>query len=265
MPVPRWSRLILVTVLCIVLAGLGRPHDTLAQSEQASARDSSLAEVDQLRENGQFRDALSELSGLRDTYGDQAPMLWRMSLTRADLAKSVGDGQGRDRHNKKALELAETALLVDSTSAHAHFAKAVAEGRIALNAGTQERVERSRTVKKHVDQALELNPKLAGAYHTRGRWHREVSDLNFLERTIVRTVYGGLPDASFELAVRDFGRAIELENVRFHHLELAKTYLKMDRPSDARESLQTVLDLPAKEPFAERYKQEAQSLLEDLD
>lgn len=247
------------------MAGFGMSVDTLAQSGQTSALDSSLSEVDQLREDGQFRDALTQLSSLRDTHGDQAPMLWRMALTRADLAKSVGDGQGRDRHNQKALELAEKAVLVDSTSAHAHFAKAVAEGRIALNAGRQERVERSRTVKRHVDRALELDPKLAGAYHTRGRWHREVSDLNFLERAVVRTVYGGLPDASYELAVRDFGRAIELENVRFHHLELAKTYLKMDRPSDARESLQTVLDLPPKEPFDERYKQEAQSLLEDLD
>jgi hypothetical protein len=35
----------------------------------------------------------------------------------------------------------------------------------------------------------------------------------------------------FEQAVRDFKRALELEDVRFHHLELGKTYLKIDRKS----------------------------------
>jgi hypothetical protein len=38
----------------------------------------------------------------------------------------------------------------------------------------------------------------------------------------------------------------------------------MDRPDDARAQLQTVIDLPAQEPFAQRYKEEAQRLLEEL-
>jgi tetratricopeptide (TPR) repeat protein len=235
-----------------------------APAADSTALDSALVRVDEMRSEGLFRDALSRLSGLRSRHGDRVEILWRLSFTRVDIGKTVDPEGAAEQHYREALKLAEAALTVDASNAHAHLARAVAEGRLALGAGTQERVQRSRAVKTHADRAIEIDPNLPGAFHVRGRWNREVADLNLLERTVVRTVYGGLPDASFEQAVRDFERAIELENVRFHHLELAKTYLKMDRPDDARAQLQTVIDLPAQEPFAQRYKEEAQRLLEEL-
>jgi tetratricopeptide (TPR) repeat protein len=141
---------------------------------------------------------------------------------------------------------------------------AVAEGRAALDAGTRERIERSRAIKRHADRAIALDSTLDGAYHTRGRWHREVEDIGFFQRAIVKTVYGGLPESSIEQAVQDFQRAIELNDEVFHHLELAKTYLQMDRPDAARRELQTALDMPGTDPFAPRYKEEARDLLDDL-
>lgn len=248
----------------LVLGAGGRPAVSYAQTSGATTLDSALVRVDEMRSEGLFRDALSRLSGLRSEHGDQVEILWRLSFTRVDIGKTVDTEEAAEQHYREALKLAEAALTVDASNAHAHLARAVAEGRLALGAGTQERVQRSRAVKTHADRAIEIDPNLPGAFHVRGRWNREVADLNFLERTVVRTVYGGLPDASFEQAVRDFERAIELEDVRFHHLELAKTYLKMDRSAEARTQLQTVIDLPAQEPFAQRYKEEAQQLLEDL-
>jgi tetratricopeptide (TPR) repeat protein len=260
-PVLRAPGLVLVGLL---LAGLAHPSLSHAQRPDSTALDSALVRVDEMRSEGLFRDALSRLSGLRSTHGDQVEILWRLSFTRVDIGKTVDSDGAAEQHYREALKLAEAALTVDASNAHAHLARAVAEGRLALGAGTQERVQRSRAVKTHADRAIEIDPNLPGAFHVRGRWNREVADLNLLERTVVRTVYGGLPDASFEQAVRDFERAIELENVRFHHLELAKTYLKMDRPAEARAQLQTVIDLPAQEPFDQRYKEEAQRLLDEL-
>ncbi len=236
-----------------------------AQAPDTTALDRALVRADDLRRDGQFREVLSRLSALRDEHGDRVEILWRMALTRINVGRASGEEEVAQQHYEEALQLAETALTVEANHAHAHFAKAVVEGRLALDAGTRERVQRSRAVKEHADRAIELDSTLAGAYHVRGRWNREVSDLGFFERAVVKTVYGGLPEASFQQAVRDFRRAIELENVRFHHLELAKTYLKMERPDDARSELQTVLSLPAKEPFDLQYEEEAQSLLHDLE
>jgi tetratricopeptide (TPR) repeat protein len=262
MTVCRLHRLIAVLFACALL--LGAPDRGRAQDADPAALDSALAAVDELRQAGEFQPALERIDSLRTAHGDRADLLWRASFTEVDLAKTFDDKDQRKPRYESALALADSALAVDSTSARAHLAKAVAEGRLALDAGTQERVRRSRAVKRHADRAIALDSTLAGAYHVRARWNREVSDLNFFERAVVKTVYGGLPTSSFEQSVRDFKRAIELENVRFHHLELARTYLKMDREDDARAELQKVLDLPPKEPFAAQYKKEAEELLDDL-
>jgi len=264
---PRF-RLRPLVVVALLLSGpvLGAsPSAAQSGSAPAPLPDSTLALVDTLRAQGDFREALSRMSNLQGEYGDEVELLWRMALTRVDIAKTLDDKGGRKQQYEQALQLAEAALTVDASNAHAHLAKAVVEGRMALDAGTKERVQRSRLVKKHADRAIELDSTLDGAYHTRARWNREVSDLNFFERAVVKTVYGGLPESSFEQAVRDFERAIELHDERFHRLELGKTYIKMDQPDKAREQLRIVTDMPARAPFDQRYLEEATGLLDDLE
>jgi tetratricopeptide (TPR) repeat protein len=248
----------------LLAAASGLPAFAVAPADSTEL-DRALAQVDRMRADGQFEQALTTLQTLRDQHGDQVEILWRVSFTQVDRGKAAGAKDVAQPFYKEAVAFADTALAVDSTSAHAHLAKAVAEGRLALDAGTKERVRRSRKIKQHADRAIELDPKLPGAFHVRGRWNREVSDLNFFERTVVKAVYGGLPESSFEQAVEDFKTAISLEDVRFHHLELAKTYLKMDQEADAREQLQIVLDLPKKELFGDRYEEEARALLKELE
>ena len=252
-------------LLFVLGALLVSPASGQSPDTSDAALQGALTTIDSLRQAGDFRTALDRLETMRNSHPRNVEVLWRLVYTWADL------GQGSDNKNKRtnfyenALTVAKTALAADSSSARAHLAMAVAQGRAALNAGTQERIRRSRAVKRHADRAIALDSTLNGAYHTRGRWHREVEDLGFFQRTIVRTVYGGLPKSSMDQAVKDFKRAIELDDRLFHHLELGKTYLQMDRRAAARREFQTVLDMPAKEPFDPEYKEEARELLDDLD
>ena len=224
-----------------------------------------LATVDSLRQAGAFGAAQERLQALREKHPDQIPVLWRLVYNYADRGQASEDENARVQYYENALDVATAGLAADSSSARAHLAMAVAQGRAALNAGTRERIERSRAVKRHAERAIAIDSTLDGAYHTRGRWHREVDDLGFFQRAIVKTVYGGLPESSLDQAVHDFQRAIELDDRIFHHLELAKTYLQMDRPDAARRELQTVLDMEPREPFDPRYQEEARRLLDDLD
>ena len=262
---PVRLRLPLLAAVLLALPTVGTVPCAAQGDTQAPIPDSTLALVDTLRAQGDFREALSRMTNLRNEYGDEVELLWRMSLTRVDIAKTLDGKSARKQQYGQALTLAEAALTVDASSAHAHLAKAVAEGRIALDAGTRERVQRSRLVKKHADRAIELDSTLDGAYHTRARWNREVSDLNFFERAIVKTVYGGLPESSFQQSVRDFKRAIELHDERFHRLELARTYIKMEKYDEAREQLRTVTEMRPREPFDQQYLEEAQQLLQDIE
>lgn len=258
-----WVRFTLAVGALLFLCGLisVASAQTVTEVEDLQA---SLKVVDRLREQRDFRAALRQLSTLREEYPATIGVLWRLAFTWADLGKAADELQRRKNYYQTALSHAQDALSVDSTSAWAHFAVAMAEGRVAMNAGTRERIERSRAVKHHADRAIELDSTLAGAYHVRGRWHREVASLGFFQRAFLKTIYGGLPDASFEQAVRDFQRAIELENRTFHHLELGKTHLEMGRTEAARREFETALKLPKSDPFDPEYKQEARKLLEEL-
>lgn len=225
----------------------------------------AIATVDSLRQVGDFQPALNRLQTLRDESPERVDVLWRLVYTWADLGQVTDDEDQRTSYYENALEVAKAGLAADSSSARAHLAMAVAQGRAALDAGTQERIQRSRAVKRHADRALVLDSTLSSAYHTRGRWYREVADIGFFKRTIAKAVYGGLPDASYEQAVQDFERAIEFNDKIFHHLELAKTYLQMDQTSAARRELNTALNMPNDDPFAPQYKEEARGLLEELE
>ncbi|WP_103028658.1 tetratricopeptide repeat protein [Salinibacter altiplanensis] len=253
-------------LLASLVGGHGGASSALAQSTGAadSAPENTLVAVDSLRRAGAFQAAQKRLQALRQHAPDRVAVLWRLAYTYADIGQSTEDEDVRTQYYENALAVAEAGLATDSTSARAHLAMAVAQGRAALDAGTRERIERSRAVKRHADRALAIDSTLDGAYHTRGRWHREVEDIGFFQRALVKTVYGGLPESSIDQAVRDFQRALELHDRILHHLELGKTYLQMDRPDAARRELQAVLDRPVEEPFDPDYKDEARRLLEDL-
>ena len=234
-----------------------------AQSSDASTAVDFTA-VDSLRTHGAFRDAYARLSTLRNQHPESAPVLWRRALVQVDLGEGADSDRRRNSLYEQALADAQAAVAADSADSHAHLAVAVAEGRVALTAGTREKVRRSRAVKHHADRALALDSTLASAYHVRARWNREVADLGFFSRTLVKAVYGGLPEASFEQAVRDFQTAIRLEDKVIHHLELAKTYVKMDREDDARTAFRTAIDMEPVDPDAPMHKEEARDRLDDL-
>lgn len=256
--------MLVFTIVGTALA-IARPVSGQSRDTGTAALEEALVRVDSLRQAGEWNPARDRLQALRSEYPGRIEVLWRLVYTYADLGKATEDDEQRARYYEQGLEVAKAGLAADSTSAWAHLSMAVAEGRVALDAGTGERIRRSRAVKRHVDRAIALDSTLDGAFHVRGRWNREVADLGFFKRAIVKTVYGGLPEASFEQAVRDFKTAIELHDEIFHHLELGKTYLKLDREDAARAEFQTVLDMPLVDPFDPRYKKEARELLADLD
>ena len=77
---------------------------------------------------------------------------------------------------------------------------------------------------------------------------------------------GGVPDdASDENAVNAFKKAIEFKPYHInHHLELGITYEMMGLDEEAAACFQKCLDLPKSDSDDEKYKKQAQEMLEDL-
>jgi len=260
-----WGTFLLATALMLVAAVPASAQTADPAGIKASPTlKPLLIKVDSLRRAGAYTEALSRVMSLQEEHPDNVEVFYRVAMTRVDLGEVADSDRKRASMYNQALEAAQAAVDADSTHAFAHLSLAIAEGRVALSAGTREKIRRSRAVKEHADRAIELDPDLSSAYHVRARWNREVADLGFFSRTIVRTVYGGLPEASFEQSVKDFQTAIEKEDRIVHHLELARTYEKMDREDDARKELELLLTMENDDPDAPKQKQEAREMLDDL-
>jgi len=224
----------------------------------------ALSRIDTLRTQGDFRAALARADRLQRRHPDEVEILWRRALLLSDLGRRLDGKDETIKHHRRALQVADSARAVDSTHPRAHLVTALAAGRLTLHVGASKRIRHSRTVKRHCDRALALDSTLAPAYHLRGRWNRQVADIGAFKRALVRTFYGGLPDASFAAAVADFKHAIALESKPYNHLELAKTYLEMDREEDARDQLRRALATSGS-PFEAEHKREARALLSELE
>ncbi len=122
---------------------------------------------------------------------------------------------------------------------------AIAAGRLAFYSEARRRLELSRVVKSESDEAVRLNPRYALGWHVLGRWNYEIANLNTLLRVLAEAIYGKMPPASNEEAIRCLQKAVELEpgNALFH-AELGWAYLRVGRKNEARRELQRAISLP---------------------
>lgn len=252
-------------LITVPLLGL---HPAASRAVPLSPPESSLADslktLERHRAQRNFRTALDRLTDLKATHPDNASVLWRRALILTDLGKRADSDDQTVAYYRRALHDANAAVAADS-AAWAHAVKALVEGRLCLHVGKRERARRSERLKHHAERALTLDSTLALGHHMLGRWHRRVAALNFFERQVAGAIYDdGLPDASFEQSVRHLQRALEWENKSYHHLHLARTYLRMDREKAARRLLKRALNADGS-PLDPEYKAEARAVLRTLD
>ncbi len=146
----------------------------------------------------------------------------------------------------KAEYLAKKAIALDDKNAEAHYAYALALGRINENASSKQKIANAKLIKKEADRSVELNPKQAGAYHILGRWHATIAGFNAIEKAMINTFFGGVPPGgSYEDAIKAFQTAISLEpRNMIHQYEIANTYYAMGNKIYAKVWLDKAMALP---------------------
>jgi tetratricopeptide (TPR) repeat protein len=122
---------------------------------------------------------------------------------------------------------------------------AIAAGRLAFYSEPRRRLELSSVVRSESAESVKLDPRFALGWHVLGRWNYEIANLNAVLRVVAEAVYGKMPPASNEEAIRALSRAVELEpgNALFH-AELGRAYLAAGRKDEAKRELQKSLTLP---------------------
>jgi tetratricopeptide (TPR) repeat protein len=229
--------------------------------------------LDDLLAQGAERYAHGDLKGAHTAYLEAlaaAPgrfaVLHRLARVESMLAEDAS-GEDARRLVAAAVEHAREAVKTAPDSAAGHLELAVALGRQALKEGPKTQLSLSREIKSEVDRALALDPGQGRAWHVLALWNRKLASLNFLERTIARTVLGGVPEgASMDNAVADLQKAVELEPEYVNHrLELGRTLMQLKRREEARRELERAVALPgAGNPLDPKYQAEARALLTRL-
>jgi tetratricopeptide (TPR) repeat protein len=160
---------------------------------------------------------------------------------------------------------AKQALAVDGKSADANYVMAVAMGRMALISSGKEKVQNVREIKKYCDAALAANPNHIRTLHVLGKWHLEVTTLNFAEKAALKIIYGGLPPASLPQAILYFEKARAIDpGFVLNYLELAKAYKENGQSDKAIDVLTKMSKLPPKTADDPSYKAEGKKMLESL-
>lgn len=204
----------------------------------------------------------------RAAAGDPTPfgLLARLSRTRNDYGMDLV-AEGREEDGERELEIA-LAYALELTERHpdraeSWFLLAAGYGNMALFKGGREKVRIGRAVEEYCLKAIALDPDFAPPYAVLGIFYREIAELNWVQRTLARTLFGGLPDGSYERSEELLRRAVALDPAMpLGYFELGRTLYRSGRREDARPWLEQAITLEPVSTLDVRNAAEARQLLE---
>ena len=192
------------------------------------------------------------------------------SLVKTSEMNSIIGNRQKDKKKKEeyynaARTYAESALKVNPADADANYVMSLAMGRMAMINSGKEKVKNVKEIKKYADSALAVSPNHFKALHILGKWHLEVTMLNFAEKAALKVMYGGLPPASLPMAILNFEKARGIDPwFILNYLELARAYKENGQSDKAIDVLNKMLKLPPKTQDDAGYKAEGKKMLESL-
>ena len=186
----------------------------------------------------------------------------------SELCSRIGKRQKSEKVAEDYYSAAKTyagiALKVDPNNSESNCVMAIALGRSSLNKSGKEKIISAKDMRKYIDLATKNDPKNFKAWHVLGRWHYEISNLNALERTAVKLLYGGLPPASLKESLLAFERSQYItDGFILNYFEMARAYKKSDQHAKAIATLRKMLTVPNQTEDDPIIKEDGRKLLRE--
>lgn len=218
------------------------------------------------RKEHDYKDGILSFQKLMKLDSGNATYVSQGSYFYSRYGYSFAEPEKKTAFYNIATYLARKAIRLDPTLAEAHYAYALALGRLNENASTKQKIANSKLIKSELDKTLKLQPKHADAYHILGRWHRTIAGFNVFEKLAINTLFGGVPEGgSYEEAIQCFRSAISYDpTYKLHQYELAFTLKEMGKEKDAKIWAQRCVALPTKTLDDKNTDIKAKALLEDI-
>jgi len=174
-----------------------------------------------------------------------------------DIKTKEGEAKQK-KYYKDSEAYGRKAVALNPNDTWGHFYLSAALGQYGLLLGKKEQIAMSREVKTEIEKAIQLDPNNDLAYHALGRWHRAIAEIGGAKRLFGSIFFGSIPKGSFEESAAALKKATELKPEFIeHHLQLARTYMEMDKYKEAVDAYQKAIDLPAATAKDPDYKKEA--------
>jgi len=250
-------------VMLVTVSGIRAARSVYAAP--ANDVDAAIERGNESYARGQLREALAAYQGAQAKDAMHYGALIGLAQVESELGEEA-PGEERRRLVASAVEHARAAVKAAPDEARAHVWLAVALRQQTEMEGPKTRAALWREIRSELDRAIGLDAGIARAYLERGRWHRRLATRGLWERTVSRVLLARVPKgASKDNAVRDLEKAVELAPHAIEaRIELARTYLDMERDADARRELERALGIPADRPRDPGLQAEARELLEKL-
>lgn len=196
-------------------------------------------------------------------------IIWRISRAYVNLgAKMPGETDEEEDAKievyEKSFAYADSSVMLAPDQSIPYVRRAISNGRIELFEGIFSAIGTVGDVKNDSERAIELGN--GGSYYQSlahyvlGRTHAKVCEKVYLFRLPI-----GLGWGDMDVAIREFQIAVKLKpNFRMYHLELAKAYIEEDEYELAKENLLLVQKAPRILEDDEKYLQEAEELLAEV-
>lgn len=183
-------------------------------------------------------------SQARPTPSKKASALCRKAQEQFEQGEASSQPQARAEHFRRAENFALQAIDIAPQNDEGYKWLAIALGAQAEDTAPKTQIALSRQVKRNIEKALRLDPDDDISLLVLSRWHYKVASLGGWTKLLVKLIYGGLPEASFEQAETLLLKAIAHKDRIAHRYSLAKVYHRMGRQNDAIDQLRLVLALP---------------------
>ena len=224
-----------------------------------------LAKVDALDAQGKNEEALALSLETEKLAPDNAEVLRRVAKQYAEAVLDAKGSTAKKSAADRSLDYAKRAVAADPKNALARLSLAICYGRAATVADSKTKIAYSKLIKDHADAALALNPNNDLTHFVLGSWCYEIANLGTLLRAAARVVYGTLPTATNQDAVRFLERAVQLNPRRVcNHASLGRAYAALGEKAKAQQCFQRALDLPAGDKGDEIVKNGVREVLATL-
>ncbi|MEO6490848.1 MAG: tetratricopeptide repeat protein [Ferruginibacter sp.] len=186
----------------------------------------------------------------------------------SELCSRIGqrqtDPKVRDDYYHAAKTYAGLALKINPHNSEANCLMGMVLGRSSMTRSGKEKIQNAREIKKYVDLSIKFDARNFKAWHILGRWHYEITNLNFIEKAAVKVLYGGVPAASLKESIHAFEkvRAI-VPGFILNYLEMAKAYMQNGQKEKAIAYLNVMLSLPIQTEDDAAIQQQGRKLLKE--